>query len=189
MSLDLITTEDLRLRLWGLFDEAGPFQGRDLSVGSGRIRLGETSVSRGSLGLSAGLGGPRAPRPSYQGLFFDTVSGSVPAGEQEFNFELDGIPFVGAITEVDVIAEPPIGLWQMKLELEGEGTIFRVRQDDEVLPGAGWFRPTPPGFWPETEGITFPVSSSGRRPIISVRRPDDAQPNLILRVFIVAHPS
>ncbi len=189
MSLPIEKAEDLRIRLWGLFDQLGPFLGRDLSVQSRAIRLaGGSGIAGGVAGLP-GVSVPRAPSASYQWLHFANLDGAVPAGEQLITIEGEPIPFIGAITEVDIQVEPTISQWQMQVGVVGLGSIFRTSQPREPLTEAGFFRPIPAGFWPETEGLTFPVPSSGLRPYVKFFRPDDRQRNLTVRIFIVAHPS
>lgn len=189
MALTLLKAEDLRIRLLGLFDLAGPFVARDLSVRSGRIRLGGGTSALGGLGGLPGIGGVPPPRASYQWLLFEEIDGGSPAGEQIFTFEGPSIPFVGAVTEIDLIAEGGTGNWQVNIEIAGLGPIFRTSQSGEDLAEAGFFRPIPPGFWPETEGITFPLPGPGYVPRIRFRRPDSAQANLVFRLFMVAHPA
>ncbi len=187
-ALSLLIAAQLRDRLDGPYQIQGPFLGRDLRVNSDKIRLSGTTVS-GMAGLTPGSIGALAPRSSYQWLFFETIDGAVPAGAQDFAFEGPPIPFVGAITEVDVIATDPTNDWQMRVSLDGYGTIFKTSQSALILEGDGFFRPTPPGFWPETEGLTVPIDQSGRIPRIEVRRNSDTAPSLTLRVLIVAHPA
>lgn len=185
--LGFLEAEDLRLRLLGLFDPPGPFIGRDLRVASGRIRLAGGSGVPG-LGLG-GVSVARVPRASYQWLHFDEVDGGDPAGEQTFTFEGENIPFVGAITEVDLFTDDDKGDWQVQIGVNGIGSIFRTSLPDEVLEDAGFFRIPKKGFWPETEGLTFPLPSPGLTPFIKLRRPDGAQKNLTYRLLLVAHPS
>ncbi len=189
MGLPTLIAEDLRLRLTGLFDLAGPFVARDLSIGTGRVRLGGGTSALGGLGGVPGIGGVPPPRASYQWLLFEEVDGGSPSGEQTFTFLGPAIPFVGAITEVDLITEDTKGEWQVNIEVEGLGPIFRTSQSGEVLTEAGFFRPLPQGFWPETEGLTFPLPAPGYVPRFRIRRPDASQKNMRFRLFIVAHPA
>lgn len=189
MALSLVRAEDLRIRLLGLFEDAGPFVARDLSVRTGRVRLGGGTSALGALGGVPGIGGVPPPRASYQWLLFEELDGSAPAGEQTFTFDGPAIPFVGAVTEVDLITEKTKGDWQVAIEIAGLGPIFRTTQAGEDLVGAGFFRAIPEGFWPETEGITFPLPGPGYQPRIRIRRPDAAQKNLVFRLFMVAHPA
>jgi hypothetical protein len=142
----------------------------------------------GSAGASA-LVGEGVPNSSYQWLFFNTISGNDPVGSQSFTFFGPAIPFAGAITEVDVVATDPGDQWHMRLSVDTVGTIFRTSQPTDVLIEDGWFRPTPPGFWPETEGLVFTLPASGLVPQIQLRRLSDTAPNLTLRVLIVAQPT
>ncbi len=185
--LDFLGAEDLRLRLLGLFEFPGPFIGRDLRVASGRIRLAGGS---GVPGL--GLGGvpiARVPRASYQWLHFDEVDGGEPEGPQIFTFFGEMIPFVGAITEVDFFTDNDEGDWQIQIGVVGQGSIFRTTLPDENLEDAGFFHVPQRGFWPETEGLTFPLPAPGLTPFIKLRRPGDSEENLRYRLLIVAHPS
>lgn len=192
MSLSLEFTAVLRDVLLGAFDAAGPFLGRDLRTQSDKVRLSGTGGVgiAGTVGLGPGPPpGGFAPSASYQWLLFETIDGSVPPGLQEFTFEGPTIPFVGAVTEVDVIASEPVDQWQMKVEISGQGPIFRTTQSQEIFIDEGWFRPTPPGFWPETEGLVFPLPSGGSKPVVKVRRITGGVANLTLRVLLVAQPS
>lgn len=189
MSLSFPRAAELRDILRGEFPIAGPFLGRDLSIDTTKLRLSGTGGA-GAFGIGPGLPpGGVAPRASYQWLLFETIDGGSPSGAQEFIFEGETIPFVGAITEVDVIAEEKLDDWQMRIEVSGLGPIFRTSQSAEIFIDQGWFRPTPPGFWPETEGLVFPLPSPGSRPVIRFRRTEDNLKNLTIRVLIVAHPS
>lgn len=191
MSLPLQEAEELRQRLWGVFGVTGPFPFRDLRLPVERVRLGSTSGLVAGLGGAAGVAGGRgveAPTGSYQWLLFDTFSGNVPAGAAEFSVAGPPIGFSGAITEVDVIASDPGSTWQMQISVDGQGSIFRTSQALVPLDGEGFFRPTPPGFWPETEGLVFPLPTSGLVPRVRVTRDHDLEPALTLRVLIVAHP-
>ncbi len=189
MALSIEKAEDLRIRLWGLFDQLGPFLGRDLSVQSRKIRLaGGSGIAGGVAGLPS-VSAPRAPSASYQWLHFDKIDGAIPAGAQTFLLEGEPIPFIGAITEVDVQVEPKVSQWQIQVGVAGLGSIFRTSQPLEPITEAGFFRPIPAGFWPETEGITFPIPASGLRPFVKIFRPDNRQRNLTIRIFIVAHPA
>lgn len=192
MSLSVEFSAVLRDLIRGAFDMTGPFLGRDLRTQTSRVRLAGT----GGVGIEGvvGLGpgpppGGFAPSASYQWLLFETIDGSVPAGAQEFTFEGPTIPFIGAVTEVDVIASEPVDQWQMKIEISGQGPIFRTTQSAETFIDEGWFRPTPPGFWPDTEGLVFPLPTGGSRPVVKVRRITGAVANLTLRVLLVAQPS
>lgn len=192
MSLALLLASELRDILRGLRPVTGPFLGRDLRTGTERLRLSGTGGAGVSGVVGVGPGPPPggfAPSASYQWLLFETIDGNVPAGAAEFTFEGETIPFVGAITEVDVVSSEPVDQWQMRLEVSGQGPIFRTQQSGEILIDQGWFRPTPPGFWPETEGLVFPLPSPGSRPIVRVRRVGGGVANLTLRVLIVAQPS
>ncbi len=191
MSLEVELAAELRDILRGEFPTSGPFVGRDLRTQSDKVRLSGT----GGVGIAGTVGLPPgpppggiAPRASYQWLLFETIDGSVPGGAAEFTFEGETIPFVGAITEVDVVSSVPVDQWQMRVEVSGLGPIFRTQQSAETFIDQGWFRPTPPGFWPETEGLVFPIPSPGSRPIIRVRRITDGVSNLTLRVLLIAHP-
>lgn len=187
--LDLVETEDLEERILGRFRLAGPFVGRDLRVFSQNVRLGGSVGRPGLPGIPAGdEAGPQAPTGSYQWLFFEEISGVSPAGPQTFEFLGPPIGFVGAVTEVDVSKEMAGGAWQMQVGIDGVGPIFRTSQADEQLFAEGFWRPIPLQFWPETEGIVFPLPSAGLRPKLVFRRPDDVQPNLLIKVLIVAHP-
>jgi len=192
LSLSVEFSAVLRDLIRGAFDMTGPFIGRDLRTQSQKVRLSGT----GGVGIEGvvGLGpgpppGGIAPSASYQWLLFETIDGGVPAGAQEFVFEGETIPFVGAVTEVDVIASEPVDQWQMRIEISGQGPIFRTTQSQEILVDQGWFRPTPPGFWPETEGLVFPLPAPGSRPVVKVRRIASGVANLTLRVLVVAQPS
>ena len=192
MSLSVEFSAVLRDLILGAFDMTGPFLGRDLRTQTSRVRLSGT----GGVGIEGvvGLGpgpppGGFAPSASYQWLLFETIDGSVPAGAQEFTFEGPTIPFIGAVTEVDVIASEPVDQWQMKIEISGQGPIFRTTQSQETFIDEGWFRPTPPGLWPDTEGLVFPLPTGGSRPVVKVRRITGAVANLTLRVLLVAQPS
>ncbi len=181
--------EDVRLRLWTLFDIAGPFLGREFRVGTNDLRLSGGSVSLGPGGISPAVLGASSPRASYQWLLFETLDGSQPKGPTTFEFAGPPIGFVGAITEVDVVSSDPGTDWRMQISVDGQGSIFQSSQSSEILPEAGFFRPTPPGFWPETEGLTFPLPAPGLVPRIKVFRSTKKPKNLTLRVLIVAHPS
>ena len=192
MSLSVELSAVLRDLILGAFDMTGPFLGRDLRTQTAKLRLAGT----GGVGIEGVVGLPPGPPPggvaptaSYQWLLFETIDGSVPAGAAEFVFEGPTIPFVGAVTEVDVIASEPVDQWQMKVEISGQGPIFRTTQSAETFIDEGWFRPTPPGFWPETESLVFPLPSGGSRPVVKVRRVSSAVANLTLRVLLVAQPS
>lgn len=174
------------MRLLGLFPEAGPFIGRNLFVDTRGVRLGGSSVT---LGGPLGLGGPVVPRASYQWLLFEELDGGQPAGAQTFEFRGPNIPFVGAITEVDLFTNSDVGEWQIQMSVEGLGSIFKSSQSGEILSEEGFFRVLPAGFWPETEGLTFPIPSSGARPLIRFRRETSKEKNIVVRVLIVAHPA
>lgn len=132
---------------------------------------------------------PEVPQGSYQWLFFETLDGAVPAGPTTFTIRGEPIPFRGAITEIDVMSSDPGADWQMRISLEGQGSIFRSSQAPVTLAGGGFFRPTPPGFWPETEGVVYPIPVSGAVPILEFFRATSVAPLLTVRVLIVAHPA
>ena len=169
-----------------------PLDPRILEVQSARIKFGAGLGSRIQASLAAG-GDPAlpvpAPSPSWQWLFFQTLDGGVPAGAQRFSFRSEPIPFVGAITEIDVVSTDPGSDWQMRLSVEGVGPIFKTTQPTDLLRGAGFFRPTPPGFWPETEGLVFPLTSSGQVILLEFDRLSNVAPNLTVRVLVIAQPS
>lgn len=188
--LNLFETEDLEERIIGRFRLPGPWPGRDLTTKSHLIRLSGGASRPGIAGLPGpGEFAPSVPRSSYQWLFFDTLSGTLPAGVATFDFDGPPIPFVGAITEVDVIASDPGVTWQMQISVQGQGPIFRTSQPLESLDAEGFFKPTPPGFWPETEGLVFALPASGLMPHLRFTRDTDLEVNLTVRVLIVAHPS
>lgn len=189
--LPLIEADRLRAILTGPFEIQGPFIGRDLSTNSNRIRVGGSSATLGGLGGALPGGGLAAvpPRASYQWLFFHELDGASPAGPTTFTIEGPPIGFVGAITEVDVTSQSDPGNWQMRISLEGYGSIFQTSQPLVTLTESGFFRPTPPGFWPETEGLVVPIDSAGRKPVLEFFRPGSVSPNLLVRVLIVAHPA
>ncbi len=175
-------------KLLDLFPPPGLFLAKFRSVGSTKLRLN----SEGASALAGAIGGaeaPYIPTPSFQWLFFDTIDGASPAGAQTFSFESPPIPFIGAITEVDVISTEPGADWQMRLSVPGQGPIFHTTQPTDILTADGWFRPTPPGFWPETEGIVFPLPVSGSKVLLEFARTQASGLNLTVRVLIVAHPS
>ena len=135
------------------------------------------------------MAGVVVPRASYQWLLFEELDGGAPAGAQTFEFTGPNIPVVGAITEVDLFTTDDVGQWQIQIGVESLGSIFKTTQSQEQLTEEGYFRVLPKGFWPETEGLTFPIPSSGLRPRIRIRREDAVQPNLRIRVLMVAHPA
>lgn len=192
MSLAILLAGELRDILRGLHPFTGPFLGRDLRTGTERLRLSGTGGSGVPGVVGVGPGPPPggfAPSASYQWLLFETVDGGGAPAEELFTFTGPTIPFVGAVTEVDVISSDPGTAWQMRISISGQGPIFRTSQSADILIDQGWFRPTPPGFWPETEGLVFPLPSPGSSPVVEVRRVGRSLNNLTLRVLVVAHPS
>ena len=192
MSLPLLIASELRDILRGLHPFSGPFLGRDLRTGTDRLRLSGTGGAGvpGVVGLPPGPPpGGFAPSASYQWLLFEEIDGGGAAEEELFTFTGPTISFVGAITEVDVISSDPGTAFQMRISVSGQGPIFRTQQSADILIDQGWFRPTPPGFWPETEGLVFPLPGPGSSPVVEVRRVGRSKNNLTLRVLVVAHPS
>lgn len=172
-----------------LFPFPGPGVPRFSGLPKGRIVLNSEAAAALAGAIGGGAGSSLvAPVPSYQWLFFDTLDGGVPAGAAAFTFDGPPIPWIGAITEVDVISSEPGTFWQMRLSVPGQGSVFRTTQETDQLLEEGFFRPTPPGFWPETESLVFPLPVSGLVPRLEFRRLSDTAPNLTIRVLVVAQP-